>query len=312
MGRTILVTGGGGFAGSHLLDLLAAGGGADRLVGWARPGGHAPREVPGVEWDAVDMLDRGAVAAALGRRPPSLVYHLAGAAHVGQSWAHITETLAINVRGTHFLLDALRRQAIRARVVVASSAMVYEPLDRPLSEEARLLPPTPYGLSKLAQEMLGADAIDDGIEVLLARPFNHFGPRQASTFAAASFARQVAEIEAGRQPPEIVVGNLEARRDLTDVRDVAAAYRLLGERAAPARPYNICTGHAVAIQEVLDGVLARARVPVRVRVDPARYQPNDRPVLVGDGRRIRDELGWTPAIPFDKTLDDLLDYWRAR
>src|SRR5258705_5091068 len=150
-----------------------------------------------------------------------------------------------------------------------------------------------------------------GPDVLIARAFNHFGPRQDPHFVASGFARRIADIEAGRWAAEISVGNLDARRDLTDVRDTVRAYQLILERGQPGRPYNICSGRAISIRELLDRMIARARVPVEVKVDPARYRPNDTPLLVGDPGRLQRELGWTAEIPIERTLDDLLEYWRG-
>ena len=196
--------------------------------------------------------------------------------------------------------------------MIPSSAMIYQPSDGPLTEDHPLLPPSPYGLSKLAQELLGCRAIADGLGVTIARPFNHIGPRQSPSFVASSLARQIAEIEAGRREPELLVGNLEARRDMTDVRDTVRAYKAILERGRPGRAYNVCSGRALAIRELVDMLVARARVPISVRVDPARYQTNDLPILVGDPARIRDELGWSAEIPLEQTVDDLLDDWRSR
>jgi GDP-4-dehydro-6-deoxy-D-mannose reductase len=239
------------------------------------------------------------------------VYHCAGAAHVGRAWDATTPTFAINVLGTHHVLQAIERSGGTARVFVPSSALVYATVDDALTEGHPLLPASPYGLSKLAQEMLAVKA-NGAVAVTIARPFNHFGPRQDPHFVASGFARRIADIEAGRWPPEISVGNLEARRDLTDVRDTVRAYRMILERGQPGRPYNVCSGQAITIRELLDRLIARARVPVEVTVDPARYRPNDTPLLLGDPARLRDELGWTPDIPLEQTLDDLLEYWRSQ
>jgi GDP-4-dehydro-6-deoxy-D-mannose reductase len=314
MAGPVLVTGAAGFAGSHLLDLLSRDRDAalaGHLVAWHRPGGAASRDVPGVVWEPVDLLDRAGVHAALDRLRPSQAYHCAGAAHVGRSWQTTDATFGVNVRGTHHLLDGLRRSSPATRVLVVSSAMVYAPASRPLTEEDPLVPASPYALSKLAQEMVSTTD-PDGPPTSIARAFNHFGPRQDPFFVAAGFARRIADIEAGRWEPEIAVGNLEARRDLTDVRDTVRAYRAIVERGQPGRAYNVCSGHAIVIRDLLDMLIARARVPVRVRVDPARYRPNDTPLVVGDSSRLRNELGWAPAIPLEQTVDDLLQYWRER
>ena len=310
MSSPILVTGAAGFAGSHLIDLLARTG-AD-VIAWHRPGGSPPREGSiGARWEAVDLLDRGQVEAAIARARPSAVYHCAGAAHVGRAWDSSAPTFAINVLGTHHLLQAIERAGVGARVLVPSSALVYQTADEALTEEHALRPSSPYALSKLAQEML-ASRTNGALPVTIARPFNHFGPRQDPHFVASGFARRIADIELGLWAPEISVGNLEARRDLTDVRDTVRAYQMILERGEPGRPYNICSGRAISIRELLDRLIARARVPVEVKVDPTRYRPNDTPLLLGDPARLRGELGWTAEIPLERTLDDLLEYWRGR
>ena len=309
MSSEILVTGAAGFAGSHLVDLLAGTGA--RVRAWPRPGGSPPRDSAGARWEAVDLLDPAQVDAAIARARPSAVYHCAGAAHVGRAWDSTTATFATNVRGTHHVLQAIERAGVDARVLVPSSALVYQSADEALTEHHPLLPSSPYGLSKLAQEMLGAKA-NGALAVAIARPFNHVGPRQDPHFAASGFARRIADIEHGRWAPEIAVGNLDARRDLTDVRDTVRAYRLILERGQPGRPYNVCSGRAISIRELLDRLLARAQVPIAVKVDAARYRPNDTPLLLGDPSRLHDELGWTADITIERTLDDLLEYWRNR
>jgi GDP-4-dehydro-6-deoxy-D-mannose reductase len=308
--RPVLVTGAAGFAGSHLVDLLSSTG--TDIVAWHRPGGSPPRPAPGVAWDAVDMLDRASVARGVARVRPRAVYHCAGAAHVGQAWDDTESAFAINVRATHYLIDALVEASLAIPVLVPGSAMSYQPANAPLAEDHPLLPSNPYGVSKLAQEMLAERARIDGIDAHVARAFNHVGPRQDPGFAASGFARQIAEIEAGRREREILVGNLDARREVTDVRDTVRAYQAVLERGRPGRVYNVCSGNAVAVGDVLQQLVARARVPVQIRVDPARFRPNDLPALVGDPSRIRDELGWTPVIRLERTLDDLLEYWRRR
>ena len=306
MPRSVLITGAAGFAGSHLLDLLTRDGA--EVVAWYRPGGTPPRDVSNTLWQAVDLLDRDAVRERLADVRPEFVYHCAGAAHVGRSWETTEPTFAVNVRGTHHIIEGLRDAGVPARVLIPSSAMVYAASNEPLREDHPLLPASPYGLSKLAQELVGHDA--DGPQASIARAFNHIGPRQGPWFAAPGFARQIADIEAGRLEPEIAVGNLDARRDLTDVRDTVRAYRLILERGVPGRIYNVCSGRAIAIRRLLEMLIVRSHVPVRVRVDPARYRPNDQPLVVGDPTRISTELGWTPAIPLEQTADDLLEFWR--
>ncbi len=306
----VLVTGAAGFAGSHLLDLLTADG--REVYAWYKPDGTPPRQVPHTVWEPVDLMNREAVASGITALSPTIIYHCAGAAHVGRAWNTTEATLAVNVRGTHNLLDGLRRAHLRARVLIPSSAMLYRPAQGPLNEDSPVLPANPYGLSKLAQELLALRALTDGSDIRIARPFNHMGPRQDPWFAASGFARRIADIEAGRWKPEISVGNLDAKRDLTDVRDTVRAYRLIVENGRPGRVYNVCAGQAIVIRDLLFMLLGRARVPIQVVVDPARLRPNDVPVLIGDPKRIHNELGWTASIPLERTLDDLLEYWRSQ
>lgn len=304
-----LVTGAAGFAGSHLVEHLSSEG--IDVIAWHKPGGHTPSSSNGrvVGSEAVDLLDRSAVRDALERARPGVVYHCAGAAHVGKSWDNTESTFAVNVRGTHNLVEGLRDLKIKARMLVPSSAMVYAASDSAISEEHEIAPSSPYALSKLAQELVG-QGNPGGPDVFIARAFNHFGPRQDPWFVASGFARRIADIEAGRWPPELDVGNLESKRDLMDVRDTVRAYRLIVERGVAGRPYNVCTGRALAIHELLHMMLGRARVEIAVKTDPARYRPNDQPVVLGNPRRIQDELGWRAEIPVERTIDDLLAFWR--
>ncbi|MGH9313930.1 MAG: GDP-mannose 4,6-dehydratase [Vicinamibacterales bacterium] len=310
MTEPVLVTGAAGFAGSHLVDALVADGAT--VVGWHRPG-NPPGAQLSVRWVPVDILDREGVARALTAAAPSVIFHCAGSAHVGSSWQDSLTPLETNVLGTHHLLDGMRRAGLRSRVVVTGSALVYQSSTAALSEDAPLAPSSPYGLSKLAQEMtaLGA-AARDGLPVVVARPFNHAGPRQDPSYATAGFARKIALAEAGRAPCGIAVGNLDASRDLTDVRDTVRAYRALAERGAPGRVYNVCRGQAYSVRELLGGLIALARVPLDVRPDPALFRPNDNPIVLGDPSRITRETGWRAAIPIERTLGDLLEYWRQR
>jgi GDP-4-dehydro-6-deoxy-D-mannose reductase len=303
-----LVTGATGFAGSHLVDDLLRD--HDAVAAWANLRGAAPESRRGVEWQAVDLLDRSAVAAAIAREKPSVVYHLAGAAHVGDSWADPVRPLRVNTLGTHHLLDAIRAADLECPVLVTGSALVYKPSLEALDEDSPIGPPNPYGLSKLAQEVI---AVRDGWSpVFLARPFNHAGPRQSPGYSTSAFAKQIAEIEAGGGDAVLSVGNLDARRDLMDVRDTVRAYRLLVEKGRPARPYNVCSGTAYRVGDVLETMLGLSQSRIRVSIDPARLRPIDVPVVLGNPSRIGAEVGWRPTIPIERTLRDLLDYWRQR
>jgi GDP-4-dehydro-6-deoxy-D-mannose reductase len=303
-----LVTGATGFAGSHLLDDLLRDHGA--VAAWANPGGAAPPAMPNVHWHSVDLVNRASVVRAIAEIEPSVVYHLAGAAHVGDSWADPVRPLRVNTLGTHHVLEGIRLAELQCPVLIAGSALVYRPSTEALDEESPLGPPNPYGFSKLAQEVVAAR--DAWSPVYLARPFNHLGPRQSPAYVASAFARQIAEIEAGVAEAVLHVGNLDARRDLTDVRDTVRAYRLLIEKGRPARPYNVCSGRAYRIGDLLETMLRLARARIAIAVNPDRLRPSDTPVVLGNPARIAAEVGWRAATPIEDTLNDLLDYWRQR
>ncbi len=318
MPQTILVTGAAGFVGHHLLDLLIRSDPDSRIVGWrrrvtddqARPPRPEPRS-DRLVWRTLDLLDRDAVDHAVADTPPDQVYHCAGMANVGGSWSNNTTTLRVNVMGTEHLLAGLRTHASAARVLIPGSALVYRPSSAAIDESSPLGPVSPYGLSKLAQEMLARAAVEqDGLHVVITRSFTHIGPGQALSYAASSFAHQLARIEAGLGPPVLSVGNLEARRDLTDVRDTVRAYQQLMARGEPGTPYNVCSGVAHPIQTVLDGLLSHATVDVTVQQDPARSRPSDNPLLLGDAGRLARQTGWRPTFGLERTLADTLGYWR--
>jgi GDP-4-dehydro-6-deoxy-D-mannose reductase len=302
------VTGATGFAGGHLLERLLDS--HDRVAGWAHTRGRAQTAVDSrVQWQQVDILDRRAVHAAMIQLQPSVVFHCAGLPHVAESWADAGGALRVNALGTHHLLDAVGESVPHSRVVVAGSALVYQPSERALHEEDPLAPSDPYGISKLAQEMVARRA---PTPVVTARPFNHVGPRQQASFFTSTFAKQIAEIEAGRREPVLLVGNLDARRDLTDVRDTVRAYEALGATGAAGQAYNICSGTALRVGDVLERMLGLARVRVTVRQDPARLRPSDNPVVLGDPSRIAKATGWRAEIPIEQTLGDLLTWWRTQ
>ncbi len=308
--HSVLVTGASGFAGSHLLDLLHAD--DTDVVAWSRPGTPALEGASWCRWMDVELLDPQGVTDALADVRPSAIYHLAGSAHVAQSWKQTHETFAGNVLASQHLFAGLRRAGLTPRVVVTCSANIYAPSEGALTEDSPIVPTNPYATSKLAQETLSVRAWTiDGIPTLIARAFNHIGPRQSPSFVAASIARQIALIEANQLPPVLTMGNLQPRRDLTDVRDTVRGYRAMMESARPGVPYNVCSGRALAIQTLIDTFLQRARVEVKIVQDPALFRPNDIMHLVGSHARLTAETGWTPTIPLEQTVEDLLTYWRA-
>ena len=309
----VLVTGAAGFVGSHLRAFLQ--GEAVEVFGMDLPGTSLGSGA-GTTGIAADMNDPEAARRVIDEAAPDRIVHLAGQPSVHRSWAEPGETLRTNVLGIVNLLDATRQRGLHPAVLVVGSAEEYglvEPSQVPLVETAPLRPNSPYAVSKVAQAALARlYGPAGGMKVVLARTFNHTGPGRGAVFAESSFARQIAEIEAGLKPPVLMVGNLEAVRDYTDVRDVVRAYWALLDSGAAGAAYNVCSGRGWSIREMLDMLLARSREKLEVRVDPERLRPSDIPVLVGDPSRLRAATGWEPRIPLERTLSDLLDDWRRR
>lgn len=313
----VLITGAGGFAGGHLADHLAA---ATDWRTWGTVHPHAagarataaasPPVVP------VDLLDQDAVRRVLDDLAPDLVFHLAGQTFVPAAWRDPWATFEANVRMQLNLLTALVDAGRPIRMVAVTSNEVYGagPADRGrrCDETAPLAPLNPYAVSKAAQDLLaGQYAASHGLDVVRVRPFTHIGPGQSDRFVSASFARQVAEVEAGLRA-EIRVGNLDAARDFTDVRDIVRGYRLAAERGERGAVYNLGSGTARPIGALLDALRAAARVDVPVVVDPALLRPADAGRATCDASLAERALGWRPAIPWEETLGDILDDWRAR
>jgi GDP-4-dehydro-6-deoxy-D-mannose reductase len=309
----VLIVGATGFVGRHLVRECASRG--DELWGTYRPDETRP-EGDGVRWLPLDLLDGDSVAAAFREARPGGVVHLAGQASVAEGSRDPVGTFRVNGEGTYRVLTALRDLAPEAAAVAVTSAEVYGAVpsaEMPVRESQPLRPRTPYGASKAAADLAAAQAADGwGLRVVRARPFNHVGPGQRAGFVAPDFASQVAAVESGAARPEIRVGNLSGRRDFTDVRDVARGYRDALDSGIPGRAYNLCSGRSFPIGEILEFFVGRARVPIRVVEDPARLRPVDVPEFRGDPSRARDDLGWSPRIPLEQSLQEVLEEWRAR
>ncbi len=308
----VLITGAAGFAGGQLARHLVAHGSFE-VYGLRRGGKPVPEGVTAVE---ADLLDTEATTRAIAAAKPEIVYHLAAQSSVSGSWAHPGDTISNNVLAQRNLFEGLLAGGISPVVLVASSAEVYGkvPLDElPASEGRVLRPVSPYGMSKVAQETLAEHyRRTHGFKVIVTRGFNQSGPGQEARLVVSDFAKQTALIEAGKQEPVIRVGNVEARRDFTDVRDVAEAYRLIAEKGASGDVYNICSGEARVVRDVLGVYRRLAKRSFEVREDPARFRPSDVSVMVGDGRKLRERTGWKPVIPFEQMLEDTLNDWRKK
>ncbi len=294
-----LITGGRGFVGhwlaAHLRDL------GDEVVAIDRE---------------VEITDPTALLEAMSAAAPDAVYHLAALTHVGQSWDEPLQVLEVNIMGTAAVLAAARQCGSDPRVLVTSSAEVYgavtDPGRLPLDEGSPTAPLTPYAASKLAAEAVVAQAyLGHGQHVITVRPFNHIGPGQTPNFAVPALAKRIVDADR-RGAATIPVGNLSARRDFTDVRDVVRAYRLLVESGEPGEIYNVCSGRDVSIREIADGLLELAGTTLEFEVDPTLVRPVEVPVLRGDPTRLVEATGWTPEVPLDQTLADVLAYWRQQ
>ncbi|MHB0913545.1 MAG: GDP-mannose 4,6-dehydratase [Armatimonadota bacterium] len=268
---------------------------------------HPGAEVPGAELLPCRMEERAEVEAAVAAARPALVYHLAAESSVSGSLADPARVFQVNVMGTLNLLSALRDAPDLHAVVLASSGEVYGG-GAGLTEDAPFSPCSPYAASKACADL---HAGESSLPVVRLRLFNHIGPGQSERFVVSSLAKQIAEIEAGRIPPRLSVGNLAAVRDFTDVRDVARAY-LLAADCTPGEAYNVCSGRAVAVGEILEMLLAASDAEIEIAPDPERMRPADVPVLSGSSAKFTEATGWRPEIPLDRTLSDVLDYWRVQ
>jgi GDP-4-dehydro-6-deoxy-D-mannose reductase len=312
----ILITGATGFAGGHLAEELAFQPGAE-LLGVSRRGSWPDewRHLSGrIGLRSCDLGDRSRITALLKDWRPDCIYHLAGYAQVGRSFREPDLAREGNLAATRNLLEALQDWGGSPRIVVVSSGLVYgkpEKLEEPCDERASLRPDSPYAASKAAADLLGYQCWKSaGLEIVRARPFNHIGPRQSAEFAVAHFARQIVEIERGRRAPVLETGDLRPRRDLSDVRDVVRGYMLLMEKGRPGEAYNLGSGEVHSMKEVLDRLLTLAGVRCEIRCRDDLLREADTPVLCADAGKARRELNWTPSIPLNQTLTDVLAYWR--
>jgi GDP-4-dehydro-6-deoxy-D-mannose reductase len=293
------MTGASGFAGRHLAAVCAAAG--DDVVGASRSGADV----------TVDLRDGDAARAVVAEVRPGIVYHLAAQAHVGASWRDPAGTLANNLAMTVNVLEAVRQEAPEATVVAVGSSEIYGPPERlPVDESAPLRPQNPYAVSKASADLLAGFYADaHGLRVIRVRAFNHAGPGQEPTYAISSFARQVAGgLAAGNDPIRVVTGNPDTRRDYTDVRDVALAYRALAEGAEPG-VYNVCSSVSTSAAELVAMLADAAGVRVEHAVDESLLRPHEVMELRGSGDALRSATGWSPSVPLEQTVADTLEWW---
>jgi len=314
-----LITGITGFAGSHLAEYLLAHQPQVEIVGirrWRSPMENIAHIADRLELVETDLTDYHSVYRMLASVRPDYIFHLAAQSFVPTSWNAPAATLEINVVGQTHLFEAVRALDLDPVIQIACSSEEYglvHPDEAPISETNPLRPLSTYAVSKIAQDYLGYQYFQSyGLKAVRTRGFNHTGPRRGEVFVTANFAKQLARIKAGLDEPIIRVGNLEAVRDFTDVRDMVRAYWLAVTRGKPGEVYNIATGNGITIQELLDRLIALTDVEVTVQPDPDRMRPSDVEILIGDSSKFRGDTGWEPEISLDKTLQDTVDYWREK
>ncbi len=274
---------------------------------------HIKKKIKLVE---CDIRDASSVTKAIEKSRPDYIFHLAAQSFVPTSWHAPAETLMTNILGELNIFEAVRELDLDSRIQIAGSSEEYGKVfenEVPIEETNPLRPLSPYGVSKVAQDLLGYQYHQSyGLNIVRARAFNHEGPRRGDVFVTSNFAKQIAEIEKDLKEPLIEVGNLEAKRDFSDVRDIVKAYWLSLEKGVPGEVYNICSGQTIKIKDMLDMLLSLSSVKVEIRQDPARMRPSDVLILLGDCTKFKEATGWEPEIPFKQTLEDLLNYWRER
>jgi GDP-4-dehydro-6-deoxy-D-mannose reductase len=314
----VLITGLTGFAGSHLADYCLSRGGIDvhGIIRWRSRTENIEHLGPRVTLHECDLRDATSTRDVVEAVGPDYIFHLAAQSFVPTSWKAPSESLITNVIGQLNIFEAVRKLDLKCRIQLACSSeeygMVYEH-EVPIKETNPLRPLSPYGVSKVGQDLLGYQYfMSYGMDVVRTRGFNHEGPRRAPVFVMSDFAKQIVDIERGNRKPVILVGNLEAKRDFTDVRDMVKGYWLALEKGKPGEVYNICQGKCWSMREMLDELLELTRVKVEVKQDKNRMRPSDVMLLLGDCSKFHADTGWTPEIPFAQTLRDTLEYWRAR
>jgi GDP-4-dehydro-6-deoxy-D-mannose reductase len=315
----ILITGITGFVGSHLADYVLAHHQDVEVYGlvrWRSRMENISHIMDRIELREADLKDMVSLEKCLAEIKPDRIFHLAAQSFVPASWTCPSETFAINSIGEINLFEAVLSQDIHPRIQIAGSSEEYGFVyadEVPMKEDNPLRPLSPYAVSKVAQDLLAYQYfMSYGLDTVRTRGFNHTGPRRGEVFICSNFARQIAEIEKGVKEPVIQVGNLEARRDFTDVRDMVRAYWLALDKGESGDVYNIGTGEALTMQAILDMLLALTDAPVRIEVDPKRLRPSDVPILLSDSSKFRRLTGWEPTIVFERTLRDILQHWRDR
>lgn len=316
--RKVLITGVTGFAGSHLVEFLHSRGDCEihGIYRWRSRMENIEHLTGLITLHECDLRDAMNTYDTIARIRPDWIFHLAAQSFVPTSWVAPSESLSTNVMAQVNIFEAVRRLGLKTRIQLACSSEEYgmvHPEETPIKETNPLRPLSPYAVSKVAQDMLGYQYwMSWKVDSVRTRGFNHEGPRRGPVFVASDFAKQIADIEKGKKAPVLHVGNLEAKRDFTDVRDMVRAYVLALEKCEPGEVYNIASGSCWTIQALLDHLLSLTKMKIEVKEDPARLRPSDVPILLGDNSKFVKATGWQPTIKFEQTLSDMLEYWRSR
>ena len=313
----VLITGITGFVGSHLAEFaLAQGAKVYGTCRWRSNRENIAHVEDRIELLDCDLGDAHSTRQALESARPDWVFHLAAQSYVPRSWTAPAETLTTNCIGQINLFEGIRALGMTPRIQIAGSSEEYGlvfPDELPIKETNPLRPLSPYGVSKVTQDLLGYQYHQSyAMHIVRTRGFNHTGPRRGEVFVTSNFAKQIAEIEAGLRAPVVYVGNLSARRDFCDVRDMVSGYWLALEKGEPGEVYNLGSGTAITIKEMLDILLGLSGAKIEVKEDSARMRPSDVEILLADIGKLRAQTGWAPRIPLQQTLEDLLDYWRQK
>jgi GDP-4-dehydro-6-deoxy-D-mannose reductase len=314
--KKALITGITGFAGSHLAEhLLNAGIEVYGISRWRSKLDNIEHIKKEIHLLTADMRDGHSLETVLRESKPDYIFHLAAQSFVPMSWRAPADTMETNLIGTIHLFEAVRKLNIGSKIQFAGTSEEYGfvfPNELPVKEGNQLRPLSPYGVSKVAADKLSYQYhMSYGLHIVVTRGFNHTGPRRGDVFVTSNFAKQIAEIEKGKEPV-IHVGNLDAMRDFTDVRDMVKGYLLAVEECQPGEAYNICSGESIRIKDLLGLLISMTDQRIEVRQDPSRMRPSDVAVLKGDCTKFKERTGWKRTIPFEKTMEDLLSYWRER
>jgi len=313
----ILITGISGFTGSHLADYFLAQGKHEIFgtIKWRSNRENIRHIEEKINFVDCDIRDAFAMKTVLQTSKPDHIFHLAAQSYVPFSWRVPQETLQTNIIGELNLFECVRDLKMDPMIHIAGSSEEYGlvfPDELPIAEDNPLRPLSPYAVSKVAQDLLGFQYFKSyGMRIVRTRAFNHTGPRRAEVFVTSNFSKQLIEIERGKKKPVLRVGNLDAVRDFLDVRDVARAYALALEKGTPGEVYNIASGKGIKIRDLLNKLVSMSKIEIEIEQDPARLRPSDVELLTGSAEKFQTATGWRPEIPFDKTLEDLMDYWRG-